>query len=91
MKEWKGIGQNSRRKERNEELTVKGVNMERKVSKKRKRCKEKRGRHKGRETERISHEEECGRGNNEVKGKKKREKEMKEEKGERGGREGNEK
>ncbi len=29
MKEWKGIGQNSRRKERNEELTVKGVNMDR--------------------------------------------------------------
>ncbi len=41
MKEWKGIGQNSRRKERNEELTVKGVNMERGMSKKGKRYKEK--------------------------------------------------
>jgi hypothetical protein len=45
MKEWKGIGQNSKRKERNEELTVKGVNMERGDLRKGKGIREKRGRH----------------------------------------------
>ncbi len=73
MKEWKGRGQNSRRKERNEELTVKGVNMERKVSQKRKRCKEKRGRHKCHETGRIRHE--GGKCEREERGKRKEKKE----------------
>ncbi len=34
MKEWKGIGQESIRKERNEELTVKGENIDRGVLRK---------------------------------------------------------